>query len=72
MSVGKRVFPKTGHMDFVKLQMKLKCLNFKNLTQPGFWKKSRFGDNAQNRGFFGFWQKNVHCCVDFLFLNNAP
>ena len=57
MSVGKRVFPKTGHMDFVKLQMKLKCLNFKNLTEPGFWKKSHFEDNAQNRVFLDFVKK---------------
>ena len=52
MSVGK-----TGHMDFVELQMKLKCLNFKNLTEPCFWKKSHFEDNAQNRVFLDFVKK---------------
>ena len=40
-------FSKSAHRMFLKLGVKLGCLKGRKVTEPDFWKKSHFGDNAQ-------------------------
>ena len=48
MSLGKRVFSKTARMIFLKLLMKLGCLQGKKLVEPYFWEKKY----PKNRDFW--------------------
>ena len=56
MPLGKRVFSKTAHRIFLKLLMKLGCLNGKKQIRPGF------RDNDQKHQIknrvFEFCEKN--------------
>ena len=63
MSVVKRVVSKTAHGIFLKLLMKLWCLNGKIWRSRVLWKKSQFVDNVQkhpqNRVFWILKKKKI-------------
>ena len=68
MSVDKPVFSKTAHRIFLKLLMKLGCLEAKKNDGAGFLRKNIIlgimPKNTQKIGFFEFCKKNKKKSID--------